>query len=245
MLTLFNKKLGTILILLFGAALLWGRIQGGSDRGMLTYMKQKYGEDFEKAEMWNGQFGKNYTMLKVRSRSKPEETALVRELYTENGKIFQDNYLAVLCRDEIEQEIKELARPIFGVCKVFYKIPELVFPEDYAADMDAEAFLKNPASMVRIYLYPAYDSKQKEEQVETFLHKVTEKGYVIGGAVCYLTDREVYDRLDRDNFMGDRYRGCEAAAEAVFSLDEKGNLQYLEWIYAKNRSRKLKSKGGK
>ena len=63
MLTLFNKKLGTILILLFGAALLWGRIQGGSDRGMLTYMKQKYGEDFEKAEMWNGQFGKNYTML--------------------------------------------------------------------------------------------------------------------------------------------------------------------------------------
>ena len=48
MLTLFNKKLGTILIILFGAALLWGRIQGGSDRGMLTYMKQKYGEDLKR-----------------------------------------------------------------------------------------------------------------------------------------------------------------------------------------------------
>ena len=105
---------------------------------MLEYMERKYGEDFTETETYAGQFGKDYTMLKVRSRRTQTEGILVRAIGKEHT-VYQDNYLAYLLKEEIEQQLTRIAGQSFGECKVFYRIPELVFPEDFPAHMEVDA----------------------------------------------------------------------------------------------------------
>lgn len=195
---------------------------------MLAYMEQKYGEAFAPAEAWGGQFGKDYTMLRVRSCKGGGEGIMVRASGKE-PRIYQDNYLAYLLKEEIQQKLKELAVPVFGSCKVFYRIPELVFPQDFPADMDVDAFLRHPGSMVKIYIYVKGLPKDGEKQVEDFFALLQEQQYVIGGVISYPADEKMYGMITEENFRGDIYQGYQSIAEAVFSMDEKGKPIYLEW----------------
>lgn len=195
---------------------------------MLTYMEQKYGEPFQAMEPYAGQPGKEYTMLRVRSMGGNKEGILVRASGKKNA-VYQDNYLAYLLKGEIEQRMKELAGPVFGRCKVFYKIPELVFPEDFTGDMAADAFLRHPQSKVRIYIYVRSCPSNAQRQIEEFFSRVNKKGYVIGGMISYPVEEEMYKMITEENFKGDIYQGYQSQVEAVFSMDEQGELVYLEW----------------
>ncbi len=200
----------------------------GEREHMLAYMEQKYGEAFASAEAWGGQFGKDYTMLRVRSCSSGREGILVRASGKE-PRVYQDNYLAYLLKEEIQQKLKALAVPVFGSCKVFYRIPELVFPQEFPADMEVDAFLRHPGSMVKIYIYVRKLPKDGQRQVEDFFALLQEQGYVIGGVISYPADENMYGMITEENFRGDIYQGYQSIAEAVFSMDEKGKPIYLEW----------------
>lgn len=215
---------------------------------MLDYMKNKYGEDFVDGEACSGQFGKAYSMRKVYSASHPEEGILVRAM-GEEEKVFQDNYLAYLLRDEIEECVKRIAEETFGECKVFYKIPELVFPSEFPADMKADAFLQHPLSMVRIYVYvkdsPLKDSPlnnrplnggtlagstlDRQKQIDNFLTALSGKSYIMGGVISYPAGEGMYEMITEDNFAGDIYHGYKSRTEAVFSMKKSGELSYLRW----------------
>ncbi len=199
---------------------------------MLEYMKDKYGEEFTEGEVCAGQTGKDYTMWKVYSASRPGESALVRVMGKEEA-VFQDNYLALLLRDEIEERMRALAGKAFGECKVYYKIPELFFPPEFPADMEVDAFLRHPLSMVRIYIYVKEISADKEKQMDSFLAALTGKGYIAGGVVSYPAGEEMYEMITAEHFTGDIYQGYERQAEAVFSMDKGNGLSYLRWLPCK------------
>lgn len=203
--------------------------QKGEMEQMLEYMERKYKEPFTALEPYAGQFGKPYSMLKVKSSCSKTDGILVRAVKEENGYVYQDNYLAYLLREQIEQQVKIIAKPVFGECKVFYKIPEMVFPADFPADMKMDVFLKNPYSMVRIYLYIRKDSPDMKEQLEQFLTALQEKGYLIGGVISCPLDEKSYRMITRANFTRDVYLGYQYKTEAIFSMDVEGNLAYLEW----------------
>lgn len=209
------------------ACVLFFRERGAEDQ-MLDYMRKKYGEVFVDEEAYGGQPGKAYTMRRMHSLGRPEESILVRALGREEV-VFQDNYLAYLLRDDIEERMHALAGPVFGKCKVYYRIPALVFPPEFAADMEADEFLKNPLSMVRVYIYVRDIPADVRAQLDAFLSSVAGKNYVVGGVVSYPAGKEMYDLITPDNFTGDIYQGYESVAEAVFSMDEAGGLSYLEW----------------
>lgn len=196
---------------------------------MLGYMEGKYGEAFTAMESYAGQFGKDYTMLKVKSQRRKIEGILVRAVHDNGRIVYQDNYLAYLLKRQIEQRMLVIAKPIFGECKVFYKIPEMVFPENFPADMSADAFLRHPGSMVRIYFYIKNTALNKSEQLEQLLSALNKKGYITGGVVSYPVDGKRYRMIAEENFTRDLYLGYRYHAEAVFSMDEKGKLAYLEW----------------
>lgn len=224
-----KKRAGLWLI---AAVMLFGSLYSyrkGEKEQMLGYMERKYGEPFIAMESYAGQFGKDYTMLKVQSRRCKTDGILVRAVSDEERIIYQDNYLAYLLKDQIEQRITTLAEPIFGECKVFYKIPEMVFPEEFPADMEVDAFLRHPESMIRIYLYIRNDTSDKQEQFDQLLAALKEEGYLIGGVISYPVDGRRYRMITEKNFTRDIYLGYRYHTEAVFSMDEKGELAYLEW----------------
>ncbi|MDE7330735.1 MAG: hypothetical protein K2O16_00620 [Lachnospiraceae bacterium] len=216
---------------LLGAAILAGSLylcRKGEDDKMLEYMERKYGETFMVIETYAGQFGKDYTMLKVRSRRIWTEEILVRASGREKT-VYQDNYLAYLLRDKIEQRMREMAEPVFGECKVFYKIPRQVFPSDYPAYMEADAFLQRPQSMVRVYVYVKNGDKDRQKQFEQFFASLRQQEYILGGVISYPADEGMYEMITAKNFQRDIYQGYQYMEEAVFSMGEKGELAYLEW----------------
>lgn len=195
---------------------------------MLAYMEQKYGEPFRAMEPYGGQFGKDYTMLRVRAVGRKEEGILVRAWGREEP-VYQDNYLAYLLKEDIERCLFVPAEAAFGKCRVFYRIPELVFPEDFPADMDVDAFLRHPQSKIKVYIYVRNFTEKVRKQAEYFFSLLKKEGYVMGGVLSYPADEEMYEMITEENFTGDIYQGYQSAAEAVFSMNEKGEVVYLEW----------------
>lgn len=196
---------------------------------MLEYMEQKYGESFTALGPYAGQFGKEYSMLMVREDKSRIDGILVRAAEKGGKCLYQDNYLAYLLKEQIEQHMRELAEPIFGECKVFYKIPDMVFPVEFTADMEPEAFLKSPWSMVSIYLYIKEDSANRREQMEQFCSLLGEKQYLAGGVVSWPLDEADYQKITGKNFIRAAYIGYQYEAEAVFSVRDKTAPIYLKW----------------
>ena len=175
-------------------------------RKMLTYMEEKYGESFSPLGPFNGQFGKEYVMLEVKSQTGPQEGILVRRIPTKGQECYQDNYLAFILKEDLEKRIKEAAEQTLGKCRVNYRVPELVFPADFSTDMTAEEFLVNPLSMVKVVIEPEEIRKDPEEMADAFLKSMKERGYCVGGAILFPDGQK-----------------------AIFSIGEEGILKYLEW----------------
>lgn len=200
---------------------------------MLSYMKRKYGEEFSYVETYAGQYGNSYTMISVRSRESPERTALVRFSEWEGRRRYEDNYLARLIKEELEQRIGELARKCFGECKIYYKLPDFVFPTWFKADMSAEEFLRNPCAMAQFYIYPVDVEGSREEweaKMEEFRSRNAQEGYQIRGTLSLPKTGEDYEMLSEDTFAGSDYEGYQARGELTFSMDKNGSFRYIRWM---------------
>lgn len=200
---------------------------------MLSYMKYKYGEEFEYVEGYAGQHGSSYTMILVQNKKEPDKQALVRFSIVEGKKSYEDNYLALRLKSMLEKEVGALAKSAFGECKCFYKLPHFVFPPDFPANMKPGAFLRNPYAMAQFYIYPKKAGQEKakrEEDLERFRELNAKKGYKIRGTVSYPKDAKNYESITAESFVSSDYSGYEAAAEIVFSMDASGNFRYARWL---------------
>lgn len=204
---------------------------------MLSYMEEKYGEEFEFVEDYAGQAGKDYGMILAADRKNPDRRVLVR-LAREGGEDrFADNYPAFLLRQELEEKIGALAGECFGACKVFYKIPEFVFPAEFGPDLSADEFLGDPRSMAQFYIYPMQTQggrREWEEKLDTLGKLSAANGWQIRGTVSLAREREDYDMVTKENFAASGYEGYEAMAELVFSMNESGGFRYRRWMERAN-----------
>lgn len=204
---------------------------------MMSYMGCKYGETFDFVESYAGQVGKNYRMILVKSREHTEREALVRLSEINGKRHYEDNYLAFLLRDELEQTVGDFARRCFGECKIYYKIPAFVFPFYFKADMTPEEFLKNPCSMPQFYIYLQCgkpDREEWEEKLDRFREMNGVKGYKIRGTLSFAASEQDYEMINRENFAGSDYDTYSAVDELLFSMDEKGNFRYMRWLSDKS-----------
>lgn len=196
---------------------------------MLGYMEAKYKELFAMVGSYGGQIGKDYTMVRVTSRNRPKEQALVRITYREGENVYQDNYLGFLLKEEIELIMQECAEEIFGECKVFYKVPHTVFPPSFGPDMKAEEFLRHPQAMVQLFIYPKSGADKGEEDFARFTEVLSEKGYFIKGILSYPEDEKMYQMLLKGQYYRDGFGGYRAKREAAFAMKEDGSFRYVNW----------------
>ena len=200
---------------------------------MLSYMKSKYGEEFIYVETYAGQYGSNYTMILVQNKDNPEKTALVRLSEREGRRRYEDNYLARLRKEELEQKIGELARRSFGECKIYYKLPDFVFPTWFKAEMSADEFLRSPYSMAQFYIYPMDTEGSREQweaKMEEFRSLNVLEGYQIRGTLSLPKERKDYEMISEDTFVSSDYEGYRARDELSFSMDKNGDFRYVRWL---------------
>lgn len=204
---------------------------------LMSYMGCKYGEKFDFVESYAGQAGKKYSMILVKSRVHGERTALVRLSERDGKRYYEDNYLAWVLRDELERIEGDFARMCFGECKIYYKIPEFVFPFYFKADMTPEEFLKNPCSMPQFYIYLQAgepDREEWEKKLQLFREMNAKEGYKVRGTLSFAASGEDYEMISGENFIGSGYGMYQAFDELLFSMDEKGNFRYMRWLSEKS-----------
>lgn len=200
---------------------------------MLSYMKYKYGEEFRHVESYAGQPGKPYITMLAERKSNPSQMVLVRVRSYNGRRYYEDNFLAYLLREELEEKVRVSAEKAFGACKLYYKIPLFVFPGDFRADMSAEAFLQNPYAMPQFYIYPenlSEDKKAWEKKMSSFVAKNAKAGYRIRGTLSVAASKEDYEMISRDNFAESDYLGYTAYGEIAFSMNEEGKMRYMRWL---------------
>ncbi|MBR5799729.1 MAG: hypothetical protein IKY23_06665 [Lachnospiraceae bacterium] len=187
-------------------------MENKEEKELLSYMEQKYGEPFTVTEPYAGQFGKEYTACLLKSKTHPEETILVRKRVDEDGEYIEDNYTAILLKQELEEKVAGLAEEFLGMCHVTYQVPMQVFPARFAPGMDADSFLKDPAANPGFLI--TFEGDCPEEALQLFLETCKKEGYRIRGR-------------------------AEAGEERfIFSLKEDGSLLYLRKT---EKDRKAKS----
>ncbi|MBQ8596379.1 MAG: hypothetical protein IJ409_01185 [Lachnospiraceae bacterium] len=220
-------------VMVFSALLLMAAGAGGclamEEDKMLGYMEKKYKEHFAMVGSYGGQIGKDYTMVRVKSRNRPNDQALVRITYEKSGNVYQDNYLGFLLKEDIEGIMQPVAEEVFGECKVFYKVPHLVFPTSFGPDMSAEAFLKHPDSMVQLFIYPKEGAAQGKEMLIKYAERLKKEGYCVKGILSYPEDEETYHALHNRQFYRDGFAGYRASEEAAFAMKWGGGFRYVKW----------------
>ncbi len=231
-----KQRLTVLLVwgLILSGLLVGYRMKGNYEvNKMLSYMKYRYGEEFKHVESYAGQPGKPYITMLVERKANPSQMALVRVRSYNGRRYYEDNFLAYLLADELEEKVLALAEKSFGKCKLYYKIPVFVFPGEFRADMNAEDFLKNPYAMPQFYIYPKSASKDKEaweKKLYSFINRNAGEGYQIRGTLSLAATEENYEMIQRDNFAESDYLGYEAFGELVFSMDQEGKPRYMRWI---------------
>lgn len=223
---LLYKRLWLPVLLLVAAGL--GGCLKREDQ-MLAYMEKKYKEQFAMVGSYGGQIGKDYVMMRVKSRSRPKDQALVRVSYENGRTVYQDNYLGFLLKEEIETVMQIEAEKVYGECKVFYKVPHLVFPASFDRNMSVEAFLKHPQAMVQMFIYPKNGMEEGKVNLEKLRVQLYKKGYRIKGVVSYPAEKEMYERMSPEQISRDGFAGYTASEEAVFAMDEDGEFRYVKW----------------
>ena len=97
------------------------------------YMQKKYGEKFE------GEYVYEYSVY-VHPKSKPEWHVVV-DFESEGGLTsFHDNYVGYLKKEELEKYIYELAKPIYGECKVFIEPHGFGLDDNWNKDTDMKMY---------------------------------------------------------------------------------------------------------
>lgn len=118
---------------------------------MLNYMKEKYQEDFTPGLCEEANWAYSYDSMTVYSHKFPGEFI---DVYRYEKKIFKDNYIGFLFREEIENIIHNIAEPLFGRCVVIMHVSNFPLDKDLKKDTTLEEYLKNacPLNNVSIYI---------------------------------------------------------------------------------------------
>ena len=97
------------------------------------YMQQKYDENFESEYIYEGS-------VYVHPKSNPYRHVVV-DVETKDGMTyFHDNYVGYLKKAELEKYIYELAKPIYGECKVFIEPHGFGLDDNWNKDTDMKMY---------------------------------------------------------------------------------------------------------
>ena len=122
------------------------------------YMQQKYGEKFESEYIYDGS-------VYVHPKSNPYRHVVVDVENKDGMTYFHDNYVGYLKKAELEKYIYELAKPIYGECKVYIHPYGFSLDDSFNKDTDLMTYVSNGNYALDIFTY------ENAENMETELNK--------------------------------------------------------------------------
>ncbi len=230
----YGKIFIIVLFLLFLIIGVSGCMKNGSENAehikddMLSYMNEKYGEEFELFDIDTQVWSASYTEMLVKSKDYPSEIITVRRNY-KTGKI-KDNFISIILKKDIEDKIHELAGQVYPRSLVVFTPTGLTLPEEYNKNTTADVYCKEQVLTFLLLIEDNPTAVAREDDLEQFRQVLEKEGYQCNITIGYLNEG-YYDslsKLELDDTVFDDAKGY-VNTSGVFIMDKEFKFKSVEW----------------
>ena len=177
------------------------------------YMQKKYGEKFESEYIYDGS-------VYVHPKSNPYRHVVVDVENKDGMTYFHDNYVGYLKKAELEKYIYELAKPIYGECKVFIEPHGFGLDDNWNKDTDMRIYASKGDYTTNIFTnnnIKDMDTKFKSI-CQIFIDNKLESNAIL---VTYITDADLSNFQEKYIDMVNNRRSFFYRVDAVYDNVEK------------------------
>ena len=165
-----------------------------------NYMESRYPDDVFQTERYDfASYDDEYYITgEYFSSNKIPTGEICAYCRKENGQwIFEDNYMMLMAKDEIEEGFQKLAEDTFGPCKVYLHYANLFISSGEPVTTDADAILNLCKAELVIYLSPesSLDGDLKSKTGEFHQKLVKDGKYMVFGTVWTVDSEDYYNQL--------------------------------------------------
>lgn len=198
-----------------------------TEKKMVSYMEEKYGETFTYIGPKGGQLGSTTAKAWVKCERFPEAKILVAS-YEKAGRnvVYDDNYMAFLLHEDAYEAIDAIVRQVFSDYQLFFSVPDATFEAD-PASYGLEDYLEDTHTDLAITLISF--SEKEEGQLEQLAKAFGEQHIGIKGLLFYAgadadrnliteENRAVYEAKDDWHRVGVNFR-----------FESDGTISYESW----------------
>ena len=177
------------------------------------YMQQKYGEKFESEYIYDGS-------VYVHPKSNPYRHVVVDVENKDGMTYFHDNYVGYLKKAELEKYIYELAKPIYGECKVYIHPYGFSLDDSFNKDTDLRIYASKGDYNTNIFTNDNIkDMDTKFKSIcQIFIDNKLESNAIL---VIYITDTDLRCFQEKHIDMVNNRRSFFYRIDAVYDNVEK------------------------
>ena len=187
----------------------------------LSYLQEKYNENFQWIEPAGGHFGSSRKSGYVSSSSLPGEKILVTG---ERGNLetFKDNYMAHLLNDEASSKLQEIASSVDAQWRVFCKPKEVGL--SIGKNTTAMEYLQQGGGLVRLFVNNSDWESIRDDQMEAF-RKALWREKIYANITVNALPQNTLAGITFENY--EQY--LNKNGQGRFIMDEKGNFAISQW----------------
>jgi hypothetical protein len=204
-------------------------ITGPSLEKMINYMEEKYEEEFVVVAVNTQVWTAEYTDIMVKPSKNPDDIVTVRT-YMEAGKrIYEDNYIPILRREEFDAAYQKMASEVYGKCKVFATSIEAMttLPAEIDKNTKINDILSNPNVRGMISIFVEADTTKKDEQIEALRLKLKEKKWFTLVDIYYLNKGGLNQNLKKQEDILENVNTFYLTGRMILSKDFE--ITTLRW----------------
>ncbi len=187
----------------------------------VSYMKEKYEENFSWMEPVGGQIGNSHKSGYVSTDRFPGKKILVEGEKGEK-ETFTDNYVAYLRNEEACVELQTIASSVDERWKAFCK------PEEIGLSLEKDAsaleYLQEGACLVTLFVPEEEWAQNRDDRMESFRKALWQKTINANITVYTLPEEEIAG-LTGENYTDHMY----GSGSGRFVMDEEGNFAVSKW----------------
>lgn len=198
-------------------------------RGAQKYLKKKYNEEFEGLY---GYYSMGYVML-LSPKANPNWKVAVEYEKKYGRVIFHDNYVAFQLKPEIEQMLREIAKPIYGECKVYVQPSRFSLDDSWNKESNLLDYISWGTFDVSLFVFDGID--QKEEKFRRFLDSSLEHKFKMVGVHIYHMTKEEFDKVEETAIDYINYEDIYVKRGSTVYENEVGYGD-IDWREGKGRS---------
>lgn len=194
---------------------------------LISSLNAKYGDHFHLIEREGGGAGMVYHLAVYLSSDRfPNEWIYAVKGVFDGKTEIRDNYASYLLHDEASEYLTDIAKSVYGECKVFYEPDKnAVLPPDIGKDSSAAELLKNSKPYFSVLLPEGQSLDQKDEKLDALYEKLKNERINCYLYIAYLDSNKEYVEADTAE-ISDR---SHIIAECTLGIDADFNIVERQW----------------